>query len=165
MPACPTCGTEVLAGSRWCSICHTNILKPEIGRLASPGRRLGAYFLDFIVPIAIGLFAFGIGVSGERASRGMGSSVAALLLIGYIVWAVVLFFQGTTPGKRALRMYVVKEDGRRAGFGTMLLREWIGKWISGLVFGLGYLWILLDKDRQAWHDKLASTYVVERQGG
>jgi len=45
----------------------------------------------------------------------------------------------------------------------MLLREWIGRWLSGLLFGLGYLWILLDKDRQAWHDKLASTYVVERR--
>jgi uncharacterized RDD family membrane protein YckC len=46
----------------------------------------------------------------------------------------------------------------------MLLRERIGRWLSGLVFGLGYLWILLDKDRQAWYDKLASTYVVERRG-
>jgi uncharacterized RDD family membrane protein YckC len=79
------------------------------------------------------------------------------------VWAIILFFRGTTPGKRALGMYVVKEDGQRAGFGTMLLREWVGRAISGLVFGLGYLWILFDKDRQAGHDKLASTYVVEQR--
>jgi uncharacterized RDD family membrane protein YckC len=69
-----------------------------------------------------------------------------------IIWAIRLFWQGTTPGKNLLNMQVVKEDGQRAGFGTMLFTEWIGKWVSGFVFGLGYLWILSDKDRQAWHD-------------
>jgi len=43
----------------------------------------------------------------------------------------------------------------------MLFREWIGKWISALVFLAGFLWIILDKENQGWHDKLASTYVVE----
>src|SRR5690606_15441256 len=47
-----------------------------------------------------------------------------------------------------------------AGFLTMLFREWIGKWISGLIFGLGFLWILFDRDNQGWHAKIASTYVV-----
>jgi uncharacterized RDD family membrane protein YckC len=43
----------------------------------------------------------------------------------------------------------------------MLGREWIGKWISAVVFFLGYLWILFDPERQGWHDKLMSTWVVE----
>jgi len=42
----------------------------------------------------------------------------------------------------------------------MLVRETIGKLISGLVFSLGYLWLLWDKDRQTWHDKLVSTVVM-----
>ena len=74
----------------------------------------------------------------------------------------MLFARGTTLGKAALGMRVVKEDGRPAGFLTMLFREWIGNLISGFFLGVGYLWIVLDRDRQAWHDKLASTYVVER---
>ena len=57
-------------------------------------------------------------------------------------------------------MRVIKEDGTPAGFMTMLLREWIGKWISGLILLLGFLWILFDKDNQGWHDKLMSTYVT-----
>ena len=48
-----------------------------------------------------------------------------------------------------------------AGFGSMLLRQWIGKRISSLVLGLGFIWILLDPDRQGWHDKLMTTYVVQ----
>ena len=43
----------------------------------------------------------------------------------------------------------------------MLGREWIGKWISGLIFLLGYVWILIDKENQGWHDKILATYVVE----
>lgn len=58
-------------------------------------------------------------------------------------------------------MRVIKEDGTGAGFFRMLIRESIGKAISGLIFSLGYLWILFDRDKQGWHDKLVSTYVVE----
>lgn len=71
-----------------------------------------------------------------------------------------LFSRGTTPGKNLLGMRVIKEDGQHAGFLTMLIRECIGKWISGLVFALGFLWILFDRDNQGWHDKLMSTYVI-----
>lgn len=30
-----------------------------------------------------------------------------------------------------------------------------------MVFSLGFIWILIDQDRQEFHDKIASTYVVE----
>jgi uncharacterized RDD family membrane protein YckC len=43
----------------------------------------------------------------------------------------------------------------------MFVREWVGKLISGMLLSLWYLWVLLDRDRQGWHDKLASTYVIE----
>ena len=169
MAPCPTCQAEVPAGNRWCNICHSNVLNPAVGKLASPGKRFGAYFLDFILPIVAIMFIFGIGgvgyaTGGERAGGSLAVLLVGGLLIAYVVYAIRLFANGTTPGKKMLSMYVVKEDGQRAGFLTMLFREWIGKWISGFVFLLGYLWILIDKDRQAWHDKLASTYVVEQKG-
>ena len=83
------------------------------------------------------------------------------ILAAYAVLALVLFARGTTPGKHLLRMRVIKENGANAGFLTMLGREWIGKWISGMVFSLGYIWILIDREHQGWHDKLLATYVVE----
>ena len=43
---------------------------------------------------------------------------------------------------------------------TMLLREWVGKRLSGMVVGVGFLWIVFDKDNQGWHDTLMSTYVT-----
>lgn len=40
----------------------------------------------------------------------------------------------------------------------------LAKWailVSGIVFCLGYFWIIWDDEKQGWHDKIAGTYVVE----
>lgn len=164
MANCPNCDAEVLAGTRWCGVCHTNIIAPEIGRLASPGKRLGAYFLDWLIPIValflIFLVGGGIAAIGDGKGGGAGLVLGILLFIAYIVWSLVLFARGTTPGKKLLGMRVIREDGSNPGFFIMLVREWIGKAISGMILSLGYLWILFDQDNQGWHDKLVSTYVV-----
>lgn len=153
------------AGTRWCGICHTNVLNKGVGRLASPGKRLGAYFLDILVPAVALILIFGITVAGAttgtEAGIGVGVLLGIVLFLGYIVWALILFAKGVTPGKKLLGMRVIKEDGTGAGLFTMLIREWIGKAISGMIFSLGFLWILFDRDKQGWHDKLMSRYVVQ----
>ena len=162
---CSSCNAEVVPGTRWCGICHTNIINPSVGKLASPGRRLGAYVLDLVIPVVALILVFTVigagGATGTEAGTGAGGIIGALLFLAYVVWAFVLFSRGTTPGKNLLGMRVIKEDGAPAGFMTMLIREWIGKAISGLILSLGFLWILFDKDNQGWHDKLMSTYVTE----
>jgi len=112
-----------------------------------------------VLDVSIPVFALilMLGVAGVSRSLGFGF----LLFVAYAIWAIRLFAKGTTPGKKLLSMRVIKEGGEGAGFGLMLVREVIGKAISGLIFCLGYLWILFDRDRQGWHDKLVSTYVVE----
>lgn len=167
MTACVACNAELVAGTRWCAICHTNTIDPKVGRLASPGKRFGAYAFDVAIPVVaffIVLTAVGaIGAAGGEDGVGGAMVLGILLFAAYVVWALWLFSRGTTPGKRILNMYVVKEAGQRAGFGTMLFREWIGKWISGLFLLLGYVWIMVDDQNQGWHDKLASTFVVEQR--
>ncbi len=66
-----------------------------------------------------------------------------------------------TPGKHLLGMRVIKGARRRCRFLTMLGRDWIGKWIAGMVLALGYVRILIDREHQGWRDKLLATYVVE----
>lgn len=165
MASCPLCNAEVAPGSRWCGICRTNVLNPKVGRLASPGRRLGAYVLDLLVPMMALVLVFAVAgtgaATGTESGMGVGLLLGIVLFLSYIGWALALFAKGMTPGKRFLGMRVSKEDGTSAGFLTMLIREWIGKAISGLIFSLGFLWILFDRDKQGWHDKLVSTYVVE----
>jgi uncharacterized RDD family membrane protein YckC len=159
MTACPVCDAEVPTGLRWCVSCHLNVLNPTVGLLAAPVRRLAAHGLDIVIPgVALSLI-FGVSAAGGGRG-GAGVTIGVLLLLGYAVWALLLFSRGTTPGKKAFGMRVVREDGRPAPFLVMLVREWIGKPISSLVFSLGFVWILIDRDRQGWHDKLVNTYVV-----
>ena len=51
------------------------------------------------------------------------------------------------------------ETGLPISYGRAFARN-LGRLLSGLVFLLGYLWMLWDRDRQTWHDKIASTTVV-----
>ena len=44
--------------------------------------------------------------------------------------------------------------------GTAILRL-VGYWISGAVFYIGYIWILIDKRHRGWIDLIAGTVVVK----
>ena len=154
---CVSCRAALPPGSRFCPLCHVFTDNPDVGRLASPARRLGATLMEYVIFAVAVLLALGSFAAGKG-----GGVFGPLLLIAYVVWAIALFSHGTTPGKQMLSMHVVRGTGQPVGFFTMFIREWISKWISGLVFGLGFLWILIDKDRQAWHDKFVGTYVVQK---
>jgi len=43
----------------------------------------------------------------------------------------------------------------------MFLREAFGKTISAMVLYLGFIWIFIDEENQAWHDKIFNSNVVE----
>lgn len=152
MNACSSCDSEVPAGTRWCPICHKNAVDPQIGRLASPARRLGAFALDILLLFVISFLT----------DDSNGTIAGVILPLAFVVFAFVLLAKGTTPGKLALGLRVAKEDGERAGFFTMFVREVFAKTFSLLVIGLGFLWIILDKENQGWHDKFLRTYVVQK---
>lgn len=167
MASCPSCNAEYAAGTRWCSICHANVMNPELGRLASPGKHLGAFVIDALVPtvvaICISIWQIGGligGLIGGGAADGVAVFLSICLFVAYAVWSLILFAKGVTIGKKLLGIRVIKEDGGQVSFFVMLIRESIGKIISALFLLLGFVWILLDKENQGWHDKLVSTYVV-----
>ena len=165
MAKCHSCNADLTPGARWCNLCRAHTMSPRIGRLASPAKRLGAFLLDGILPLVAFAVIFGVAGTAEATDSSLGRTVGNILafglFIGYVVWALRLFAtEGMTPGKYLLGLRVIKEDGSVAGFLTMLIREWVGKWISSFILSLGFLWILLDKENQGWHDKLMNTYVV-----
>jgi uncharacterized RDD family membrane protein YckC len=51
------------------------------------------------------------------------------------------------------------ETGGSIGFSKALIRN-IVRIASGVVCLLGYLWMLWDKEKQTWHDKVAASVVV-----
>lgn len=92
---------------------------------------------------------------------GLGAAVTGLigtLLIvsyGIIAWSL----NGQTIGGLLVGVRVVRADGRRLSFGRAALRM-LGSYLSGLLLFVGFLWSLIDRQRQGWHDKLAGSVVV-----
>lgn len=67
---------------------------------------------------------------------------------------------GQTLGKRALGIRVMDlETGGALGYARAAVRH-LARAVSGLVLGLGYFWMLWDRERQTWHDKLSDSVVV-----
>ncbi len=127
-------------------------------QIASAGQRLGAFLVDLVISIIVGVVGFAIG----SAIGDLGSTLNSVF--GIVYWIIVLIMvatRGQSPGKIAIGIKIVKMDGTPVGFGTTLLREVIGKIVSAIILLLGYIWILFDGQRQGWHDKIASTYVVK----
>ena len=118
--------------------------------LSSVGKRLGGYLLDVLLLIVT-------------------------LVIGWIVWSLIVWARGQSPGKQLLKMRCVKlSTGRRATWGTMALREFVGKYlimwlISAVTLGIGpivlYFMLLWTQKRQELWDVIASTIVVDDPGG
>jgi len=76
---------------------------------------------------------------------------------------VVIFFwlkYQATPGKLLFDCEVVDfNTGQTISFKQAILR-YVSYLIALLPVGLGFLWILWDKRKQGWHDKIAGTVVV-----
>jgi uncharacterized RDD family membrane protein YckC len=133
---------------------------PSIGAVASPGRRLAGYFADLATTALFWLAIMYLSSPAYPSySEGL-AIVAALYGVVFVVGGLVLMAKGKSFGKLFLGMRVFHVSGKPAGFFTMLVRDTIGRFISGLVLSLGYLWLLWDKDRQTWHDKLLGTVVM-----
>jgi hypothetical protein len=89
-----------------------------------------------------------------------GAGLTMLLYLSFLFW---LWSDGISPAKRLLNIEVVdRHDGNYVGFWAMIQRETVGKLLSGLCLGLGFLWALWDPDGQTWHDKITGTVVVQR---
>jgi len=85
-----------------------------------------------------------------------------VLWLGLLALMLVMWTRAQTPGKRLLGLRVIKLDtGQPASFWRMVLREIVGKWVSGVICYLGFIWAFLDANKQAWHDKIAGTIVVK----
>ncbi len=85
------------------------------------------------------------------------SSISIFIGVGYILFFWTLL--GYTPGKALLGLRIVRRNGQKLGFGRSIVR-FVGYWISAIPLFLGFIWILFDRQRAGWHDKIAGTKVV-----
>jgi uncharacterized RDD family membrane protein YckC len=107
--------------------------------------RMGALFIDIVLISVI------VSVLGTPDAFW----IVALAGYGALMWKI----KGTTIGGLVCGLKVVRRDGADLNWDTAIVRA-LGCFLSMVVAGLGFLWIVFDEDRQAWHDKIAGTLVV-----
>lgn len=81
-------------------------------------------------------------------------------LAGVFYYVFFTGYSGQTPGKMLLRLKVVRLDDTQVSYGQAFIRETIGKFISGIVLGIGYLMVALRSDKRGLHDLMADTKVI-----
>jgi len=148
--------------------------------------RFLAHLVDgFILTIAIGIilvpmmFAFGIwGAAMEstqyddygRFEETLGPLIVLvyMLIIGIGIAGQWLYFamfesssQQATPGKMLVGIRVVDARGARLNVAGTTGRT-LGKVLSGMFCNIGYIIAAFTERKQALHDLLANTYVVEK---
>ncbi len=140
-------------------------------RFGGFGERLFAYIIDVLIVsfvvgfvAAFGGIALGLGIVGDSGLAVAGGVfilvVAVVVSVGYFPWFWMR--DGQTPGLRMLGLRVVRDVDGGPITGTQALLRLIGYWISGAIFYLGYIWVLIDKRKRGWHDLIAGTVVIKQ---
>jgi uncharacterized RDD family membrane protein YckC len=80
-------------------------------------------------------------------------------LIACVYWIFGWTFIGGTLGKIVMGLRVVGPGGARLGFWRSVRRV-IGYFICAFSLGLGFLWLIVNKEHHSWADKLAGSSVV-----
>ena len=140
----------------------SNPLKPGHDSPPAPGffRRLAAQIYDLFLLIALLFIATALLLpftAGEAIS-------VQQTLIYRIYLAVISFFfygwfwthGGQTLGMRAWKIKILTLHQKPINWTQALLR-FLTAMASWGLFGLGFLWIFIDKNRRGWHDHLSKT--------
>jgi uncharacterized RDD family membrane protein YckC len=141
----------------------------ELRPAAVPSRLLAA-LLDNVVQLLVmfGVFALLGAVAtavSDAAMSAMGLALVVLVWVGYPVLFEALL-RGRTPGKMALGLRVVRDDGGPIGFRHALVRGLTGTFVErpGITFfTVGIFTMLLNAQGKRVGDLLAGTVVLQER--
>lgn len=128
-----------------------------------------ARFLAFIVDsIAVSLLLAVLGLMFYSSMVADEIDMGRLLMEAAIAAAAFLLFwiyRDSTPGKMIVKAVIVdaKTFGKPAVWQYIV--RYLGYYISMIPFGLGFVWIGLNRRKQGWHDLLARTVVIREDAG
>ena len=123
-------------------------------------RRIASIFYDSLVLAGVLMLAGALAVAAGRGHltqdpwRSLYQLYLLLTIYAYFVWFWV--HGGQTPGMRAWRLRLTDPRGQPVSWKQATLR-FCAALLSWLPAGLGFIWMLLDRDSLAWHDRLSAT--------
>ncbi len=133
--------------------------------LAPLGRRTVAYAIDDILISMLFVFLLWEPISMAQSAEEIAAvvnSVWLLMAMAQIIYHTWFVWQyGASLGKIARKMQVVEAASLSRPRFIVAFNRAIFRVISGMVLYLGFVWAFFDPLRQTWHDKIASTLVVD----
>jgi uncharacterized membrane protein SpoIIM required for sporulation/uncharacterized RDD family membrane protein YckC len=160
---------------------HVDVETPELVVLsytvAGIGSRAGAAVIDFLICgilrilVFVGVFA----ILPDAGLRSAGSTMAwfmAIMIIVYFFtdWAYYVLFEalsdGQTPGKRVMRLRVVRDGGYAVNFSASAIRNLVRivDMQPGFFYGVGMTSLLLSRQAKRLGDMAGGTLVVHEGG-
>lgn len=146
--------------------------------MAAPWRPLSAsvriralgYAIDSVILLVLGMavavVVAALATDSTATQEEVQREFEELMPLMYAIIGVIQFGYnfvsntiGWSPGKRMVRLRIVREDGQAPGRRVGFLRT-VGAVLSNLPLGLGYAWAIWGREHRTWHDRLSHTYVV-----
>ena len=155
---------EIYAGPRGVQVAHV-----DPGREAAPVGymgfwiRLAAVLIDgVILMFLVRMIWFVASLPSWLFGMGIGGSFLFLEVVALpcLYMVILTGIWGQTLGKKILGIKVVDDEGQPPGLGKAIIREVIGKFISVVCVLIGFLVVVIHREKKAWHDSFAGTQVI-----
>lgn len=133
-------------------------------------RRLGAMFYDFMLALSSVILAGFLFTAAIMSILGI-ENIPAGSPVAKVIFALLVLFTfgfygwfwthgGQTLGMRAWKLKLVGKDSSSITWVQAFFRFCYAI-ISWIPLGAGYLWMLVDKQKLAWHDRISKTYIID----
>ncbi len=130
---------------------------------AGLARRLGAVFYDSLLLAALLMLVsfLYIPLVGWMVPPAVNRPLYQLLLlaVSYVYFAGFWVRGGQTLGLRTWKLRLIGRDGGPVTW-TRATWRFLAAVFSWLCLGLGFLWVVVDPEKLAWHDRLSNTRLV-----
>jgi len=142
-----------------------NTLHREGIVLAQTKKRAVAFFIDEMLLSLLLIFALWDSFSNAQSTEDIiiltNSFVLEFMMMKIIYQTFFVMHYGATLGKLAMNLRVIEIRTLSNPNVIVSLNRAIFRVISELLLYLGFLWGMMDPQRQTWHDKTAKTLVVD----
>jgi uncharacterized RDD family membrane protein YckC len=117
---------------------------PPGTELASSGKRIGTALLEIVLAVVT-------------------------LMIGYLIWTLIVWGRGQTPGKQVMKMRIYHLGNQRhASWGQMFVRQFVGGIVNS-IFYIGFIvsvvFLFTDPLKRTVPDRIAGTVELNDPNG
>jgi uncharacterized RDD family membrane protein YckC len=124
-------------------------------------RRLMASIYDWLLVIAVMMLLSVpvVALLDDAIQPGNNLYRSGLLVTAIVFFTAFWTYGGQTLGMKAWRLKLIQANGCPVSYRMALLR-FVYACISALPAGLGFFWMLWDRDQLSWHDRWTGTTIV-----